>query len=283
MNQHFATDIQLPVQLLANLAHFRAAVAQTGHGENIVHGENLFSYCALERERLREMVLPNPLIGVVLSGEKEVWIGEDVFKLRAGNMFVLPAKVELEILNVPDERSGLYQSLILEVLPGNVPELEPVTAETRATIEVTLTALLVDAVAHAASDIARNAASGAVRSSRLGELIALLHGDPAARPLFDTSLAHRIALRVRCDLAHAWTAPDVASALGLSESTMRRRLAAEGLSFSHLLRRERMAKARELIDQGQGSQIAALNVGYISRAHFARHFREEFGRNPVRT
>ena len=269
-------DVLSP-QLLAGLARFRAA----GRAGQVPHGPQLFSYCALERERLVAVKLPHPLVGVVLAGRKEVWRGDAGETLRAGTMFVLPAGVALDILNLPGARGG-YQSLILEIRPGDVPDLPAPGAGPG--LAVRLTPALVGAVTHAASVLAdgpaQAAAQAAVRAARVGELLALLSDDPAAAPLFDRSMAGRVTQLVRGDLAAGWTAGVAARRLGVSESTLRRRLSAEGTGFAALLRAERMRAAQARIAGGEGSQAAALAVGYASRAHFARAYRAAFGRNP---
>lgn len=265
--------LPLSRQLLAGLARFRAS----GLVGQVPHGPQLFSYCALERERLVAVTLPNPLVGVVLAGRKEVWRGEAGETLLPGTMFVLPARVPLDIWNLPGLQ-GAYQSLILEIHPEDLPDVPAPVAGTN--LAVRLTPMLVDAVAHAASVLADGPALAAVRAARVGELVALLSADPAAAPLFDRTMAGRVTQLVRGDLAHGWTAGGAARRLGVSESTLRRRLAAEGTGFAALLRAERMQAAQARIAGGEGSQAAALAVGYISRAHFARAYRAAFGRNP---
>ncbi|PDV89283.1 AraC family transcriptional regulator [Rhizobium sp. H4] len=278
-----ASQQALSSALLEGLARFRAA----GTGGSLAHGENLFSYCALAKERLIAIELPHPILGVVVSGAKEVWRGMNGSSLCAGSLFVLPAKTKMDILNLPDVSRGFYQSLILEVpdasvlLEANVPST--LTGRRRAAVEplqVELTPHLVDAVIHAASAIADGPAQSSVRRSRLTELLALLHGDPAARPMFDLSIAGRVLALIASDLSRDWRAPEVARMIGLSESTMRRRLAEEGISFAKLLRRERMLAARHLMAQRESAQAAAIAVGYASRAHFAKRFRAAFGSNP---
>jgi AraC-like DNA-binding protein len=265
------------------LARFRAA----GASGNLPHGENLFSYCALIRERLIAVDLPHPIVGVVVSGTKEVWRGMNVCTLRAGSLFVLPAKAKMDILNLPDAGNGFYQSIILEIpdASGLLPKSAIQVRNQRQApgirpLLVRLTHHLVDAVIHAASAIADGPAQSAVRCSRVTELVALLHNEPAAHPLFDVSMSGRVLALVGGDLSCGWKAPLVARTLGLSESTMRRRLAEEGLSFARLLRRERMQAARHLLDRRESSQSAAVAVGYASRAHFAKRFKAAFGSNP---
>lgn len=263
-------------RLLTGLARFRAP---RGSG-SIPHGESMFSYCALARERLLAMELPHPLIGIVLAGRKEVWRGSVVDVLLPGTLFVLPRGVPLDILNIPGDRTGSYQSLVLEIRGRDLPDLAPPAGMPAWGLAVPLDDGLVDAVLHAAAAIADGPASGTVRAARLAELLALLHAVPEARALYERTMADRVARLVCGDLARGWTSAEVAGRLAVSESTLRRRLAEGGESFSRLLRRERMEAARRQIAAGVGSQAAALAVGYVSRAHFARAYRSVFGRNP---
>lgn len=242
----------------------------------------MFSYCALHRERLAAVDLPDPLLGIVLAGRKEVWRGQVVDVLLPGTLFVLPRGVPFDILNLPGDRFGSYQSLVLEIRPCDLPDLAPPENAPASgdRLAVPLSDDLVDAVVRAAAAIADGPARGALRASRLTELLALLYDVPEARALYERTFADRAARLVRADLAHEWTAADVARRLAVSESTLRRRLAAGRTSFSALLRRERMQAAQRRLAAGEGSQAAALAVGYVSRAHFARAYREEFGVNP---
>ncbi|MBN9045916.1 MAG: helix-turn-helix domain-containing protein [Rhizobiales bacterium] len=267
-------------QLVAGLSALRSA-DDTGM---TTHARGFFSYCTLSRERLARMSLPWPVIGVVLSGAKEVWRGDVAERFGTGTLFVLPSGIDLDIVNEPDERSGIYRSIFLEIEPDAVPDLGPARhrADAADTAVVPLTPALVEAMLHASRDIASGPAGAAVRTARLAELLALLHGIPAGRHLFELPLSQRVARLVRAHLDEEWTAARVAARLGMSESTLRRRLATQGQPFSVILRHERMSAAHRLMAQGAGSGAAALAVGYASRAHFARAFRATFGGNPKR-
>lgn len=271
----------LRAALLAGLAPFR----REGMAGTLPHAPGLFSYCALARERLLSVRLPRPVLGVVVSGAKEVWRGDAAERLATGTLFVLPAEVDLDVVNEPDEGTGLYQSLVIEIEPDAIPDIGPrdfAATAAPASVAVGLTTGLVEAAIHAARAIGEGPAGATVRSARLAELLALLHDEPAARPLFDMSVAERVARLVRGGLDADWTAVEVARRLALSESTLRRRLAGEGRTFSTILRCERMEAARRLMARGTASGTAALAVGYASRAHFARAYRTVFGDNPAR-
>ena len=269
---------ELADELLAGLSAFR----QTGVAGAAPHGPGLFSYCALSRERLAAVRLDRPILGVVLCGAKEVWLGESFERLVPGMVFALPARTDLDIVNEVDSVTGVYQSLILEIAPEDVPDLAPLVSNVSSGTyyQVPLSAELVEALLHAARAIAAGPPSDTIRRARIAELLAILNGVPSAAALFRLSVSERVARILRGELDSPWTAARIAKKLSMSESTLRRRLAAEGNTFSDILRRERMAAARKLIAAGAGSGQAALAVGYVSRAHFARAFRTTFGDNP---
>ena len=41
-----------------------------------MYGRQIFSYCCFTTERLAQVTIARPLIGMVLSGEKEFWLGD---------------------------------------------------------------------------------------------------------------------------------------------------------------------------------------------------------------
>ncbi|MBY3219094.1 helix-turn-helix transcriptional regulator [Rhizobium laguerreae] len=265
--------------LMTGLARFRV----NGNAGNIPHAPGLFSYCSLARERLIAVDLQKPIVGVVLSGTKEVWRGINSCVLRPGDLFVLPTHVQMDILNVPDDMVGRYQSMIMEIADAELPAIPARNQRPkpeRGSFAVGLTRHIVDAVIHAASELADGPVRPILRRSRLTELLALLQDEPAAAPLFDASTTQRVRSIVGTNLSRDWKAPEVAAAIGMSESTFRRRLSVEGQSFTKILRWERMNAAHRLIGEHEQSQAAAALVGYASRAHFARHFKSQFGANP---
>lgn len=271
------TNAALARDLLAAVAPFRLS-SQSGSAP---HGPGLFSYCALSRERLSAVRLTHPVLAVLMSGTKEVWRGLHQEQLPAGTLFALPGGVDLEVVNDPDPRSGIYQSLILEITPDMIPDVLPGPTSARgAHAAIALRPALIEAVAHAAAAIAAGPAASSIRRARVAELLALVSEDPAAQVLFSLSVAERVGQLVRARPAHPWRSAAVARSLGLSESTFRRRLRAEGRQFAEILRGARMQIAHQMLDQGLASGLVAATVGYASRTHFAGAYKAVFGELP---
>lgn len=248
-------------------------------------GRQVFTYCCFAAERLVQVAIVRPMIGMVLSGEKEFWLGDRSQRFVAGDVFVTPGGATLDVVNIPDARHGLYESLLVEVasLPpaiAQLPDLPPPPSK-GFEIGITLTADLVDALAHAATTLATSANAAILGEHRLAEVLLLLRNDPAARPLFEVPLADRIRWLVAADPARRWTAEELARRLALGASTLRRRLSADGTPLRAVLAAARMHVAQDLLSRGEASVTAAAEAaGYSSRSHFTRRFRSVYGSTP---
>jgi AraC-like DNA-binding protein len=248
-------------------------------------GRQVFTYCCFATERLAQVVIARPVIGMVLAGEKEFWLGDQGQRFVAGDVFILPGGATLDVVNIPDERHGLYESLLVEVasLPPSIarlPDLPPAPKQ-GFDIQVTLTANLVDALAHAATTLATSDHAAILGEHRLAEVLMLLRADPAARPLFEVPLADRIRWLVSADPTRRWTAGELANRLAMGASTLRRRLTEDGTPLRSVLAAARMHIAQDLLSRGDASVTAAAEAaGYSSRSHFTRRFRSVYGRTP---
>nr|WP_245999354.1 AraC family transcriptional regulator [Paracoccus methylarcula] len=152
-------------------------------------GPGLFTYCAFAHERLAEVRLPQPAVGVVLDGRKEIWLGDQGTVCPAGSAFVIPADTAMTVFNVPGEVHGLYRSLVIELADITPPEGGASTADT---MRLTMTEPLRASLLHAAQALAQGPAAPAVRNARLTELVALIAHDPAGGWLGRASVSERL-------------------------------------------------------------------------------------------
>ncbi len=248
-------------------------------------GQRLFSYRCFVRERVARMRVQHPLIGIILSGNKEIWLGDEHQSLGPGEVFVLPGNLDLEVANIPDARNGRYESLVVEVsrVP---PELAGVAAlgpalPAGANFRVRLTEELVDSLVHAARALRAPDHAAALAGIRLSEVLVLLSGDLAAAPLFRASLEERVAWLVLGEPGRRWTSLELGRALGLGASTLRRRLADRGTSLRAVLSSARLGIAHRMLTTGDGTvSEAAVAAGYASRSHFVRRFKTLYGAAP---
>lgn len=264
----------------------RPMMAPDGTAGRYAHGQQLFSYCSMDRERLKAIELSCPLIGILLRGRKEVWLGDTTQFFEPGTVFVLPARVQMDVVNIPAGPTSSYESLLLEVpaLPGGVAPLtgteKSIIRDGNRQFRIPLDPDLVHALVHAATAIGSETLGEAVKAVRLMEVLTLLRPSAAARPLFQVSLAEEVAWLIGSAPSEEWTVERVADHIGLGASTLRRRLAVTGSSFRNVLRAERLRAGQAALASGASSFAAAEAAGYASRSHFARRYKESFGQSP---
>ncbi|MFC7493525.1 MULTISPECIES: AraC family transcriptional regulator [unclassified Nocardioides] len=120
------------------------------------------------------------------------------------------------------------------------------------------------------------------------------HADAAARAVSETvcrdvvarrrersGLAGEVRVLATQQLAAGAPAASVAAALGVSERTLRRRLAADGTSYQRLLDEVRESLAVELLGT-LSVQDVAVRLGYAEASSFILAFRRWTGRTPGR-
>lgn len=275
------TDLHLRAELMQHFAGLRPTDGAGTRQE----GPGAFTYGCVTRERLAQVTMTHPVLGIVLSGAKEVWLGDTGVTLPAGTVFALPRGVQIDVLNIPDPRRGYYQSLLIEVdrLPEGVPPLsvEEERVPTRLTdVDIPLTRDLVDAIGNARRDLTDPEAKEAICRHRIAEILLLLRKVPPARVLFHQSLSDRVRWLVRGAPTDEWTVDHLAERFGMAGSTLRRHLTAEGTGARALIRAARMDAARDALERGTPAGVVVELAGYSSRSHFARRFREIYGVNP---
>lgn len=104
-----------------------------------------------------------------------------------------------------------------------------------------------------------------------------------SRPVL--AATHRVSIvvdRVRADLTHDWTVPEMAAVIGVSSSQLRRLFADQlGATPRQRLCNLRLeAAARLLADPGIRIKEVQMRVGISDASHFCRDFRERFGVSP---
>lgn len=275
--------------LLARAGALRPEPAAGAGAHAVSPSLAVVGYCALAREQIREMRLENPVLALVLSGVRELWRGDLCERIPAGVPFVMAAGASYDVVNVPDERSGRYESLCVFIdaelraaARGMVGPRPPSARLCGSRLD--LTSDLVEAFGRAARALSDPREATVLGRHRILEILLMLRGMPAAQPLFAATLSERAEAVLQGDLGRAWRVGELARELGVGASTLRRRLAQEGTAFRHLLRSARMAAAGDLLaSPGWSVAQAAQAVGYRSRSHFARRFRAAHSITPGRT
>lgn len=250
-------------------------------------GGQAFSYRVDAREQIRRARFDEPSLVVVVRGAKEFWRNDLCQRFGPGEPFLVPADTTFDMVNIPDERVGRFESVLITVdapMRRALRQLAPAPAAGLAGLlgmGVELTADLVGAYGHAATVLVDDQMAARLARHRLLEVLLVASASPAARPLFSSSLLERVRDLVAEEAGRDWRLADLADALSIGPSTLRRRLSAEGTSFRQVLLRARMNLANTLLGQSDASVgRAAQAAGYRSRSHFARRFRNAYGVAP---
>jgi len=121
-----------------------------------------------------------------------------------------------------------------------------------------------------------------LRELRRQELLLLLQSDATAVLLFDGSISGKIGNLVRNYPDREWTLSLISRELAIAPSTLRRKLRNEGMKFTEILREHRLGVAHQMLLDGASSFEAQTLSGFRSRSHFAKHFKNRFGKSPAR-
>ncbi|HCT7664336.1 TPA: helix-turn-helix transcriptional regulator [Klebsiella quasipneumoniae] len=236
--------------------------------------------------RLHRVRLFSPALCRVKRGSKVIVQGESRVLATPQQLIVLPADVELEVINQPD--NGLFCSDLLSLTPelltafktrylsekppGRLTSLcAPVTSELAFMWQSVLQAV-------------REGLSTALQQHQTMGLLLALHEAGYAGPLLverQQDLSAQVRQLVMLSPAQAWSVSRVAKMLFLRESTLRRRLQQESQSFRQIVEEVRMAHALgQLQTTSRPIGEIAQNSGYQSGSRFTARFRQHYGLLP---
>lgn len=223
----------------------------------------------------------------VRQGEKHIQDGEREMRAGPQHMVLMPAGRELGMANHPGS-SGYY---IADTVSFSSDFLRAFRIRLGVQNQVQQgSALCVPLDSHSANAwtnllacLATNAPQAMRNHYAEGVLLALSLAGQAGPLLTDRHdpLAARVEQLLMHDPAGNWSVASVAERLHMGASTLRRRLAEEGSSFSHILEQARLGFALQCL-QGTARPIGeiAAACGYASASRFSARFRQHYGLSP---
>ncbi|KRG40952.1 transcriptional regulator [Stenotrophomonas panacihumi] len=230
--------------------------------------------------------VPRPQLAILLQGTKQVRCDGHALHLQPGDVLLVTRACRMDVVNVPDPHSGLYQTVIVplceEVLAaarGLWREMLPPAGDAVAAVALPpLGAELVrwqDALTDAHYAEARLSLTALVIDlCRQGHGALLLPPQP--------SLASELRALVAAQPARDWQSRDFEEAFGLSGATLRRRLAEEHTGLRELVADARLAQAMELLYTTRlPLKSVAARVGYRSVGSFSRRFQARYQLDPA--
>lgn len=240
---------------------------------------------------LRQVPILQHCLVLVREGAKELVAADGArARMNVGDVALLFAGSQPTIGNRPDPAAGRYVAQVLAFGPGTLaafrqhyPALAAIPPEPTLPWRLRLgDAALAASIHHAAAGLGDPAISERVRLHRCVEVLAAmaergLHLPAAGEPGTVAIVQALVAARPHLP----WSAADAARALGVSEPTLRRRLATENTSFRRIAADVRLTHGLMLLQTSRTPILEiALACGYESPSRFASRFRERFGMSP---
>jgi AraC-like DNA-binding protein len=247
------------------------------------------------RECIRGLQLEQPIMVVVLHGSKTIYLDHREYIFQAGELFLVPSAITIDIINQPNVKDNIYIALVLELsnnlltrirlaYPDLVKDIDHRQYEIQ--FKIPLTSGLVDSFVYLVESAINNATNNHVYLNEhhiMEVLLWLLNTEWRSQllqiiyPDFLTQINNLL----RRDLALPWTANKLAQELNMSVSTLKRKLKNYDRSFRQILIQARMNKAMQLLQQNQYTiSEVALACGYESPSRFAARFRQYYRLNP---
>ena len=233
------------------------------------------------------LAFDRPILILVNRGTKLIrWQGGSC-KAEAGDAVALASGNTFDISNELSSE-GVYEALWLvwdRSLVAARAEKRPLDrrAVERACVIKRTSSSFAAACAAAMSAIADpDQTPETVAKHRMEEVLLWLEENDASLNAPEVrSMESRVRQLLSSDLARQWAAAEVAEHLSVSGATLRRHLAADGLSLRQLLVDVRMSHALTMLQCTDFSIVEiALGVGYDSASRFAVRFRKRFGCSP---
>lgn len=229
---------------------------------------------------VQRLLVRQDCVMLVRRGLKRWHGGAQVLEAQAGMLLAAPRGVVADVTNQPDAR-GRYEALAMIFPHELVAEAADPSGVARVPARAELltpSAELREAFERAHRSLADAQLSARLKWLRAAEVIELLR---LAGVVFDAvppEVRERVARLIGSDPGHAWSAGEVAQALAMGDSTLRRHLAQAGTSVTDLLREVRLECGLGLLQGSTMSVTAiALAVGFQSPSRFSEAFRARFG------
>ena len=232
---------------------------------------------------LRRLRTNMPSLIFVEGGSKILEGAGERIVVGAGGGVALAGQHDFDITNEPSG-DGPYRARTLIIAPALLPADLPRTRSIAVIAPLpTPSAGLREAFERAFAAIeAGEALPATIAASRVREVLLWLAeaGYAFALP-HPPGLVDRVRDLLGAEPARAWRSEVIASRLGVSEATLRRKLAAGGTAFSEVLADIRMSTALFLLQStDRPVTVIAGDVGYDSPSRFAARFRARFDFSP---
>ncbi|MEW8627924.1 MAG: helix-turn-helix transcriptional regulator [Candidatus Thiodiazotropha sp.] len=241
-------------------------------------------------QALRNVPIHQPLAVLVVSGRKIIALGERRLEILPGELLLLPGGCTVEVGNHPDHQGAPYLGLAMAFPQQSIEQFRrsygtEIPGDTQPLWNASAPLDMVTAMAQWVEWCIQHPVDPTLARHRQVEILMLLARTGIAGNLLldrEASWHERVAQLTTLDPSRDWSAGEICRRLGIGESTLRRRLNEEGISFREVLEESRMVAGLALLQETFWSvgQVAEA-VGYSSHSRFSERFKRRFGLSPV--
>lgn len=237
-------------------------------------------YSSVKEQQILNIPIVKPLLVCVLDGRKQ--LGDDgEIECAAGSFVFLSNKPRIDMRNIPG--GAEYFALLVEFEHDDFNCLPPKQAKTEPFIQGEINQAFQQTLQQFVEWSAfAPPAMWAVRRQEILQLMYHLGYRQVTAIAEPPSLSHKLHSLISADLASDMNADVLAARLALSESTLRRKLAAEGTSLQAIKDKARLSYGLHLV-QTTFDPIGrvAERCGFQSQSRFTDKFRQFFGVTPT--
>lgn len=238
-------------------------------------------YSCKKQQNLRCVPILKSVLVLVLKGEKKLGFKMDTV-CKEGQFVFLSENPEVTISNIPSAEG--YMSLFIEFEHSDFDgiRLEPMNTE-RYIIGDQSAALIQCITQLIEWSFVSPREMWELRRKELVRLLYILGYKKIASMVIKPQINHKLIDLFRENPSVRWSISDVGKKLAMSESTLRRKLHAEGTNFSELHIQVRLGYGMHLL-QTTNLPVVAISekCGYQSQSRFTEKFKERFGLTPVK-
>ncbi|MBM3115086.1 helix-turn-helix transcriptional regulator [Jeongeupia naejangsanensis] len=236
-------------------------------------------YSSVLEQRILNAPIAKPLLIFVLAGVKTLGPDGGV-ACPAGHFFFLSSTSGVDMRNIPGGDG--YFAVLIELDYSDFHQFNGLRQQAGASVHGKMDDVLAKALQQFVEwSACAPAAIWHLRRKELLQLIYLSGHEGVASFVEPPGIAHRVHALVNGDVAGKWSVDRLASALAMSESTLRRKLQAEGVSLTDIVNRARLGHGLHLL-QTTLAPIGRIaeRCGYHSQSRFTSKFKDLFGVTP---
>lgn len=238
-------------------------------------------YSCKEQQNLRCIPILKPVLVLVLRGEKKLGDRMDL-TCNEGQFIFLSETPEVTISNVPGNEG--YISLFIEFEHNDFDDIKLMPIKNERHFIGEQSAILIQCITQLIEWCSVSPREmWALRRKELIRLLYILGYTKIASMVLKPGINHRLIDLFRENPSIRWSISDVSQKFAMSESTLRRKLRAEGTKFSELHIQVRLGYGVHLL---QTTNLPVVTIsekcGYQSQSRFTEKFKDRFGLTPIK-